>query len=82
MPIAYNIPCDLKPYEEWIWDLRILMDSGEDLNQLGFKLQMPGFRVSEWQQDELVDIIVDFYRESKLKEGPIQTPETASVETP
>lgn len=61
----YNISSDPAKQNWPLIELQRLIDDPDDLNQIGYLCQMPGFRLNDAQTDELAEIIVEFYREAK-----------------
>lgn len=62
----YYIKKKLSPSEEWVWDVRLMADRYEYLDQRGFIGMIPGFRMTDNDHRELARLIIDAYKE-KLK---------------
>lgn len=60
-----NISADPAKRNWALIEMQQLLDSGQNLAQLGFLMQMPGFRMNDEQIDELARIIFAFHQESK-----------------
>lgn len=83
----YNISSDPAKQNWPLIELQELLDGPDDLNQLGFLCQMPGFRMNDAQTDRLAEIIVDFYLEEKAagrlpEQQAFQTDDTLPEQTP
>jgi hypothetical protein len=73
----YNFTVRMPHYQAKIMEVKLLSTTRQDLNQLGFKWTLPGFKPTPEDIRELAELIVDLY----FLQNP-ETPPAHSTDVP